>query len=824
MLPPPMTSESKPITRDDSETLRAYRSWGYLQADLDWLGRLEPEPHPELIGEGDAAIAARAHYCGTLAVELAHIPDPERRRWIHQAMETEAEPVDSQRILDLLLRAATLEEVLQTRYIGNKRFSIEGIEAIIPLLDKMLDTAGSRGAGRVLLAMSHRGRLNVMAHVVGTPTINLFAGFEDVDPESILGAGDVKYHHGATGTFHLQDGREVTIHLVSNPSHLEAVDPVALGRTRAHQQRLNDVHGTRVVPIVLHGDAAFAGQGIASETLNLSEINGFSVGGTVHVVVNNLIGFTAEPRALHSSRFSSDVAKRQPIPIFHVNGEDPEAVVRAAQIAIAYRYEFSSDVVVDLIGYRRHGHSEIDDPTVTQPELYRKIRERPPLWRSYGARLGLDTATMKKKARTVRDEFSEAKDAAARLEKSPLLRELPDYWAGYLGGRNRSEYEVATGLEMNRLRTLGEKLVMTPSNHTVHPKIQKLLDQRAQMVAGDKQLDFGMAEALALASLLEDGHPVRMSGQDTRRGTFNHRHAVLIDVNNGNEHVPLATINPSGVRFEIYDSILSEAAVLGYEYGFSRDYPEALVAWEAQFGDFANGAQTIFDQFVTAGEDKWGLLSGLIVLLPHGFEGQGPEHSSARIERFLQLAAEDAIQVVQPSTAGQYFHLLRRQVLRRWRKPLIVFTPKSMLRHAAATSALDELTQERFHNVLPESATVNASKILLCSGKIAHELRTERERRGDTGTTIVSIEQLYPFPDDELSAELDRFPAARELVWVQEEPANMGALFFVVPRIERLSRGRHIRTVKRSASASPATGSAKAHRMEQTALLNLAFA
>ncbi len=808
---------------NEREVWRAYRSWGYLQADLDWLGRLEPQPHPELDVEGEAASEARRRYCGTLAVELAHIPDPERRAWVQQAMESEPDPVDSQRVLDLLLRAATLEEVLQTRYIGNKRFSIEGIEALIPLLDEMLEAAGAGGAGRALLAMSHRGRLNVMAHVVGTSMTDLLAGFEDVDPESILGAGDVKYHHGATGTFSTRDGQEIAIHLVSNPSHLEAVDPVALGRARARQQRLGDSSGTQVVPILLHGDAAFAGQGVAAETLNLAEIAGFSVGGTVHVIVNNLIGFTTEPHALHSSRFSSDVAKRLPIPIFHVNGEDPAAVVRAGRMAMAYRYAFSSDVVVDLIGYRRHGHSEIDDPTVTQPELYREIRERPPLWRSYAEKLGLDEARVKERAKSVRDELSAAKDEAAQLEKIPLLRQLPDYWSPYVGGAHRAEYEVATGVGDDRLGALGEKLVTVPQGHHVHPKIQKLLDQRLEMARGERAVDFGMAEALALASVLEDGHPVRMSGQDTRRGTFNHRHAVLIDVETGTEHVPLGSINPSGARFEIYDSTLSEAAVLGYEYGFSRDYPEALVAWEAQFGDFANGAQTIFDQFITAGEDKWGLLSGLVVLLPHGFEGQGPEHSSARIERFLQLAAEDAIQVAQPSSAAQYFHLLRRQALRRWRKPLVVFTPKSMLRHSAAASSLDELAGERFQNVLPESRDIAATKILLCSGKVVHELRAERDRRSDDQAAIVSLEQLYPFPDDELAAELDRFPAARELVWVQEEPANMGALFFVVPRIERLSRGRHVRTVKRSASASPATGSAKAHRLEQIALINLAF-
>ena len=824
MLPPMgATGPDRPSTRD-TETWNAYRRWGYLAADLDWLGRLDPIEHPELDRRGEDAERALSTYCGTLAVEFMHIPDTERREWVAARMETAPEPVGREAVIDQLIRATTFEQLLQKGYIGNKRFSIEGIEALIPLLTELLETAAEEPLRQAVLAMSHRGRLNVMAHVVGRDPVELFAGFEDVDPRSVMGAGDVKYHLGATGTYEARNGREISIHLASNPSHLEAVDPVVLGRVRAKQSR----HGgedawKKVVPIVLHGDAAFAGQGIVAEVLNLASVDGFSVGGTVHVVVNNLIGFTTEPRALHSSRFASDVAKRLPIPIFHVNGEDPDAVMRAARLAMAYRYAFASDVVVDLIGYRRHGHSEVDDPTITQPRLYAAIGARPPLWEDYCERIGADRGRADALAEAIREELTAAKDRAAELTEMPRLHTLPDYWSPFVGGRRDREHEVETGLAAGDLERLGAALTRVPDGFRLHDKVAKLVDQRREMAAGERAVDFGMAELLAYASLVEAGTPVRLSGQDTRRGTFNHRHSIWIDVETGAEHSPIAELAAAGARFEIYDSVLSEAAVVGFEYGYSRDYPEALVGWEAQFGDFANGAQVIFDQFVTAGEDKWGLLSGLFVLLPHGFEGQGPEHSSARIERFLQLAAEDAIQVAQPSTAAQHFHLLRRQALRRWRKPLVVLTPKSMLRHAGAASPRESLTRESFLEIMPEREVEDADRILIASGKILHELRAERETRGADRIAILGLEQLYPFPETDLSGELDRFRGARDIVWVQEEPANMGALFFVVPRIEPLARGRHVRTVKRSASASPATGSAKAHKLEQATLLELAL-
>ncbi len=823
----------KPV---EEQVLDAFRRWGYLEARLDPLGRDAARPHPELRldpAEFPGAAEGRRRYCGSLGVEFMQIPDPVRRRWIQERVERDLPEIDRDAVFEQILRAETLEQMLQSRYLGTKRFSIEGVAALIPLLHEMLTVCGARQARQAVLAMSHRGRLNVMAHIVGTPLENIFAGFEDVNPRSVLGGGDVKYHLGATGPYTTREGREIHIHLASNPSHLEAIDPVVLGRVKAKQTRFDrqGEPGTeRIVPILLHGDAAFAGQGINAETLNLADLAGYSVGGTVHVVVNNRIGFTAEPAALHSGDFATDVAKRLPIPILHVNGEDMPAVLYAARLAVEYRYRFASDVVVDLVGYRRHGHSEVDDPTITQPLLYRAIEAHPPLAELYGERIGLDGDAIEARRKAFRDEIDAAQKKAGAMEEKPKLAKLPAYWDEFFGGLHRPEVEVDTGLPAAELGRLAEKLTRAPEGFHVHPKIVKLLEQRAEMGRGERPLDYGFAEALAFASLLDAGIPVRLTGQDSRRGTFNHRHSVLVDVENGEEHCPLCAValedeaRERGAFFEAYDSMLSEAAVLGFEFGFARDYPEALVLWEAQFGDFANGAQVILDQFVVAAEDKWGLLAGLVMLLPHGFEGQGPEHSSARIERFLTLAAEDNIQVCQPSTAGQYFHLLRRQALRKWKKPLVVFTPKSMLRHKASSSPLDELGRPRFRTVLCDDAGVeSAERVLLCSGKIGHELVAERERRGDTRTAIVFLEQLYPFPDRELAEALDRHPDAQQLVWVQEEPANMGALFFVLPHLERHARGRKVRSVKRSESGSPATGSAKAHGLEQKTLLTLPF-
>ena len=812
----------EPPREDRERIFDLFRLWGYLQADLDPLGLFKPIVHPELQISGEFADQARHYYCGTIAVDFMHIADPERRRWIQQHMETDAQPgVDPDHVLDLLIRADLFEHVLQQRYLGSKRFSLEGVTALIPLVDEVLEEAGDRGAVEMVFGMSHRGRLNALVHVARRAPEEVFAGFEDVDPRSVLGGGDVKYHMGATGEYVTRSGARIHIHLVSNPSHLEAVDPVTEGRTRAKQDRAGEGGQQKFFPLIVHGDGAFAGQGVWAETLNYADLPGYTVGGTVHVIVNNLIGFTTTPGELHSARFAADLAKRQSVPIFHVNGEDVDAVVRVAHLALEYRYTFASDVVIDLIGYRRHGHSEVDDPTVTQPLLYKAIKEHPPLWEIYAQDLGRDDT--ESRVAQVREEFEAAQKKASTLRKKPSLRELPGYWTAYKGGRHRVEYEINTGTALEELEAIAERLSVYPEGFHVHPKVKKLLEQRAEMGTGKRPVDFGMAEALAFGTLVKLRVPIRLSGQDTRRGTFNQRHSVLVDVENQQEYVPLQHIAPDQASCNIYNSTLSEAGVLGFEYGYSRDYPEALVLWEAQFGDFANVAQAIIDQFVSAGEDKWGLLSGLVLLLPHGYEGQGPEHSSARIERFLQLAARDNFQICQPSTAAQYFHLLRRQALRHWRKPLVVFTPKSMLRHPDASSPIGDFTGERFLNVLPDLEVKNAQRILVCTGKIGHELRMERKKRKDHSTAIIFVEQLYPFPEAELSAAIEPHETARDIVWVQEEPANMGALFYLLPRLRKIAGARPVLSVKRSASASPSTGSAKAHDVEQKTLLTLAF-
>jgi 2-oxoglutarate dehydrogenase E1 component len=554
--------------------------------------------------------------------------------------------------------------------------------------------------------------------------------------------------------------------------------------------------------------------------MNLAGIDGFSVGGGIHVIVNNLIGFTTEPRESNSSRFASDLAKRLAVPIFHVNAEDPEAVVRIAALAVEYRYTFGTDVMIDLIGYRRHGHSEVDDPTITQPLRYAKLQNHPPLYEIYAKRIGAD---MSVRAKELQTQFADAQKAATRMRKMVLLAQLPDYWSPYAGRRFKPEYEVETGLSAAGVRKISDGLTTYPSTFHIHPKIKKLLEQRAEMGRGERAFDYGMAEAVAFGSLLTEGTPVRLTGQDSQRGTFNQRHSVLIDIQDESRYMPLAHLAQGQARCEVYNSILSEAGVLGFEYGYSRDFPETLVLWEAQFGDFANGAQIVIDQFISSGEDKWGLLAGIVMLLPHGYEGQGPEHSSARIERYLQLAAHENIQVCQPSTAAQYFHLLRRQAMRKWRKPLIVFTPKSMLRNPNAASPIADLARPHFRNVLPETEMKNAQRLLLCTGKIGHELRNERKKRHDTATGVISLEQLYPWPEAELTAAINAHPEAHEIIWVQEEPANMGALSFVMPRLRRLARGRQVLSVKRSAAASPATGSAKAHELEQRTLIEMAL-
>jgi 2-oxoglutarate dehydrogenase E1 component len=668
--------------------------------------------------------------------------------------------------------------------------------------------------------MAHRGRLNVMVNTVGRGSHEIFTNFEDVDPRSTMGGGDVKYHKGATGDLITPTGKSVHLHLASNPSHLEAVNPVIMGRTRAYQERIGANGKKEVLPMVIHGDAAFAGQGLTAETLNLASLPGYNVGGTLQIITNNLVGFTANPDESNSSRFATDLAKRLPVPIFHVNAEDPDAVMRVAEIAANYRHKFGSDVVVDIIGYRRHGHSEVDDPTVTQPLRYARIKDHPPLYKIYADRIGVDCSA---EVAATQAHFFEDQKLAKLAEHKPTLHTLPHYWDAYKGGHLSPADNPNTGIDAAETAQLAKSLTTAPTGFHVHPKVQKLLEQRIEMGDGKKPIDYGMAELLAYAALLKAGTPVRLSGQDSQRGTFNQRHSVLIDIETEVRYSPLSDIAPAQGRWQVYNSLLSEAACLGFEYGFSRDFPEALVLWEAQFGDFVNGAQIIIDQFIVAAEAKWGLLSGLVMLLPHGYEGQGPEHSSARLERFLQLAAQENIQIAQPSNAAQYFHLLRRQAMRQWRKPLVVFTPKSMLRHPDAMSTVAEFGANHFQNVIPDSTVSNVRRILVCTGKIGHNLRVERAKRKLADVAIVFIDQLYPWPEAELQAAIDQHATTADVVYVQEEPANMGAFSYIMPLLKRVAGDRPLLSVKRTASASPATGSAKAHELEEKTLIDLAL-
>lgn len=808
---------------------RAFRAWGYLQADIDPLERREGFVHGDIAdltadADADAIDHWRSLYCGSIGAEFLHLREQDRAQWVASRMEEAAPEPDRDAVFRRLAEAELFERFLHARYVGSKRYSLEGIAALIPLLDGLLSAGADHGAELAFLAMSHRGRLTVMDNVVGVPAADILAGIEDPNPRDALGAGDVRYHHGATGTWSDPfSDRTLDVHLVSNPSHLEFVDPVAMGRVRARQARLGEDGVRRVFPITIHGDGAFAGQGVTAETLNLMELEGFSVGGTIRVIANNRIGFTTRPGDLHSSRFSSDLAHRLSIPIFHVNAEDPDAVLRVARMAADYRDEFGSDVVIDLVGFRRYGHSEVDDPTVAEPILYEQIGERPLLYERYAEQIGMAKEDREEFGQSITDALAEAHDDAREASKTPAMRQLPGYWDGYSGGLEppASDADVETGVDADRLERLGAALRATPEGFQVHPKVEKLLDAREAMTKGEKPVDWATAELLAFASLLDEEMAVRFSGQDSRRGTFNQRHAILRDVETDAAHIPLEHLGTG--RFGIFDSPLSEAAIVGFEYGYSRDMPDGLICWEAQFGDFVNGAQVPIDQFLVAGEDKWGLLSGLVLLLPHGYEGQGPEHSSARMERFLNLCAEHNMIVAQPTTAAQHFHLLRWQAKRKWRKPLIVFTPKGMLRAPATASERSELTEGRFQTILEDAAEGAVRKVLLCTGRVGHDLSKARDKAGLEGITILRLDQLYPFPYDELKTRIRALPSETQLIWVQEEPSNMGAWNFVRPRLRRICGDRHVASVTRSESASPASGSAGAHRIEQQTLMDLAL-
>jgi 2-oxoglutarate dehydrogenase E1 component len=862
--------------------INMYRVRGHLIAHLDPLDAEPPHIHPELdpltygltiwdlprefVADGlagrDVATldeilhVLRDAYCRTLGIEYMHIQDPEQKRWIQQHVEGQPSTLnleEQRHILDRLNAAEVFERFLHTRYVGQKRFGLEGAESTIVLLDALLDSAAGAGTAEVVMGMAHRGRLNVLANIVGKSYREIFEEFEgNLDPESVQGSGDVKYHKGAHGVFLASAGEELPITLASNPSHLEAVDPVVEGMTRAKQDRLSPptdgtpaaaadgADGFPCMSVLVHGDAAFAGQGVVSETLNLSGLSGYRTGGTVHLVINNQLGFTTAPTSARTSVYPTDVAKMVQAPIFHVNGDDPEACVRAARLAFAFRQTFHKDVVIDLVCYRKHGHNEGDDPSYTQPLMYQRIEAKRSVRKLYTETLVRRGDITLDEAESALDDFNGKLQAVldeVRGEPSLAPTELPPPPA-----LAEDTPSIETGVAPDLLRALSAVVRSVPDGFTVHPKLIRQFAQRDDLVA-EGQVDWALAESLAIGSLMYEGHSVRLTGQDTRRGTFSQRHDVLVDYSNGEEYVPLAHIRdglhrigadqlePKGDmgNFTVRDSLLSEYAAVGFEYGYSVEAPEALVAWEAQFGDFVNGAQIIIDNFLVAAEYKWGQFSGLVLLLPHGFEGQGPEHSSARFERFLSLSARGNMRVTVPSTAAQYFHLLRSQAMTTPQRPLVVVTPKSMLRAHASRSTFDQLESGSFQHVIDDAGAdpTTVRRIVLCSGKISHEAeqrRSELDAAAAAEIAIVRVEQLYPWPVQLLTSVFERYGGASEVVWLQEEPENMGAWSFVHARLHACLPDRlQLRHVSRTESASPAIGSAALHQLEQADLLRRAI-
>ncbi len=867
--PPPGRPDLVPEIADQHarvlRLIHAYRARGHRVAQTDPLGAHPsyfPELDPAHYGLGHAEMERsyiagdlpggplqtlrqilerlRASYCRKVGVEFTHIQDPGRKSWLQKRMEvsqntTPLDTAERLRILQKLSAAELFERFLHTKFIGQKRFSLEGSESLIPLLDTSVEDAPRWGIRELVLGMAHRGRLNVLSNILGKSLESMFSEFED-NPEvdSPFGSGDVKYHKGYSSDRRVASGERIHLSLTANPSHLEAVDPVVEGRARAKQMRAGDTRGTSVLPILIHGDAAFAGQGIVAETLNLSNLAGYSTGGTLHVVVNNQIGFTTTPAEARSTLYATDVAKMIQVPIFHVNGDDPEAVVHCVKLGMAYRDRFHEDVVIDLVCYRRHGHNEGDEPSFTQPLLYERIRSHPSTRKLYTEQL-LELGILQEQdvERIEEDLSAQLQQALEIIETRPPGPDEPyephGPWTGF--ARTEPEEEPETGVAVEQLAQLAERIAAVPPGFHVHEKLEPMLERRRKVIAEDAPIDWGTAEALAFASLLCEGMPVRLSGQDSVRGTFSHRHATLVDQKTGDEYAPLAHLSPTQARFEAYDSLLSEAAVLGFEYGYSLADPSTLTIWEAQFGDFVNGAQVIIDQFISSAHVKWQRMSGLVMLLPHGFEGQGPEHSSARIERFLQSCAGDNLQLVNCTTPAQYFHVLRRQMRRNFRSPLIVFTPKSLLRMRRATSRTDELASGRFQRLIgdPTAAAVpgRVSRLVFCSGKLYYELEAERARRHPQGpppVALVRVEQLYPWPAREVAETLRRFRSAGTVVWAQEEPANMGAWSFLRDRLEdALQPDQRLVYAGRPDTASPAAGSIRVHRLEQTAVIAQTF-
>ena len=836
------------------QLIRAYRFQGHMIARINPLGfprTYPPELDPNFYGftaadmdqvfscktlapEGRLTLAEILDrlwntYCRSIGVEYMHIDVPAVRQWLQERMEWSQNRLrldreEQLRILTRLNDAVSFEEFIRKKFVGAKSFSLEGSESLIPLLDLAIERAGEQGVREVVLGMAHRGRLNVLANIMGKSPRRIFREFADTDAKRFTGGGDVKYHLGHSSEWQTAAGQKVHLSLCFNPSHLEFVNPVVLGRVRAKQDRVAD-HDRRLgLALMIHGDAAFAGQGVVQEILNLSQLVPYAVGGALHVIVNNQIGFTTGPEEGRSTAYATDVAKMLQIPIFHVNGEVPEAVAQVVKLAMDFRQTFRRDVVIDMYGYRRLGHNESDEPAFTQPVLYDAIKKRKPVREAYVEHLlklnGITQAEADEIA-TKRHELLEKELSRSREKLAPPEDKRTGVWASYTGGPE-PEQEPDTGVEAGKLARWLEALTKVPDDFHPHPKIKKWLEGRLQMARGEQPLDWSAAEALAFASLSCEGYRIRLTGQDTPRGTFSQRHAALHDYKDGHGYTPLEHLQPGQAPVEIKNSPLSEPGVLGYEYGYSLDYPDALVAWEAQFGDFWNAAQVIVDQFISSAEDKWRRLSGLVMLLPHGFEGQGPEHSSARLERFLAMAAEENIQVVNPSTPAQYFHVLRRQVIRPWRKPLVVMTPKSLLRHAKVASPLADCATGKFQRILPDVSAKDAKRVLLCTGKLYYELEKYREENQRTDMAIVRVEQLYPLKLQTLQDALAAYPKNTPVTWVQEEPENMGPWRYMLVKFG-LALGHSFSGVFRPASASPATGSASAHRIEQAELIQAAF-
>ncbi len=842
------------------QLVRGFRVRGHLEALLDPLEmprpanrELNPESYGLLPSDMQRKFSARTisgghyrtleeivsqlrnTYCRSIGAQFMHIDDHHVREWLQGRMEQSQNRIklsrDTQlRILSRLTDAIIFEEFVRKKYVGAKTFSLEGAETLIPLLDLAIEKSARQDVVEIVLGMAHRGRLNVLANIMNKRAENIFWTFDDPVPEKSRGGGDVLYHLGHSSNWTATNGKAVHLSLCFNPSHLEFVNAVALGRCRSKQDRIDDESRSKVLAILIHGDAAFSGEGIVQETLNMSQLDGYRVGGTLHVIVNNQIGFTTDSRDGRSTTYASDVAKMLQIPIFHVNGEDPEAVAQVVELAMDFRREFQRDVVIDMYCYRRLGHNESDEPRFTQPMMYKKIDRLPTIRESYLKRLlrlkevSADEADAIAKAR--QEELDRDFETAQKSSFSSDEQTLGGYWQKYFGGPEPADDETATAIPAGKLSFVLNKVCELPNAFNLNRKLARVFDLRREMAEGKRPIDWATAELAAFGSLAVEGHSVRLSGQDSGRGTFSQRHAQIIDAEDGRSHIPLQHIADDQARVEIINSPLCESGVLGFEYGYSLDHPESLVCWEAQFGDFWNVAQVIVDQFIASAEDKWRRLSGLTLLLPHGFEGAGPEHCSARLERFLTLAAEHNIQIAQPTTAAQHFHLLRRQVKRLWRKPLICLTPKSLLREPMVFSEFDEFTDGRFQNVLhdPEpKLRTNAQRINLCTGKVAVDMLKRREQT-HAPVAIVRIEQLYPLPERQIAEVLDQYPDGTPVYWVQEEPENMGAWYFMKVRFSDEFTARWpLRGLFRPESASPATGSKKTHKMEQDELIDAAM-